>query len=121
MTTLESIHANGLVIVMISVLVVTVLYLLYCAVDNKDINFKVLGVFICVVSAIMVPFQNHYYSGEENRVLKRFTSGNDIVCKFNENSNIVVSQKRGYKLKNRFFMKDEMAIKLGSCYLIEQD
>ena len=119
MTTLESIHANDLVVILISALTTFVLYLLYCAVKNKDINFKVLIVAMIIVSAVSVPLQNYYYSSAKREILNRFASDNDIVCKFNKNSNIIISQKKGYKLKDGFFIKDDMAVKLGSCYLIE--
>jgi len=119
MTTLGNIQADDLTIGIMSVLVVFAVYTLYCATRNKNINFKVLGVLMMVFAVIMVSIQNYYYNSEESRILNRFNSGNDIVCKFNENSNIVISKKRGYELKSKFFIKEEMAVNLGSCYLLE--
>jgi len=119
MTTLGNIQANDLAIAMMSVLAVSALYTLYCVTKDRDFNFKVLGVIMVVVVIAMVSAQNHYYNSEKSRVLNKFSSGSDIVCKFNENSNIVLSKKRGYELKSKFFIKNEMAVKLESCYLLE--
>ena len=119
MTTLGNIQADDLTIGMMSVLVAFVLYILYCVVKSSDLNFKVLGVLMIVVSIPMISAQRYYYDNEESKVLNRFNSEGDIVCKFNENSNIVISKKRGYELKSKFFIKDGMAVRLGSCYLVE--
>lgn len=118
-TTLGDIHANNLLVAIGTVLAVTALYIFYCAVNHKEINIKALGILAISFGVIAVTVQDYYYNNKESKVINRFNSGEDIICKFNENSNIVLSKKRGYKFKNRFFIKDEMAIKLDGCYLLE--
>jgi len=119
MTTLGNIQMDSLGVGVMSVLLAFVLNILYCTVKSSDINFKVLVISMTIVTIVMVSAQKYYYSNEQNKILNRFNSGGDLICKFNKNSNIVISKKRGYKLKSRFFLKDGMAIKMGSCYLLE--
>jgi hypothetical protein len=119
MQTLGDIRVDDLAITMMSVLVALALYTLYCIKNEQDHNLKVVVAIMIIVTVSMLSLQKYDYNSEESRVLNRFNSAEDIICKFNDDRNIIISKKRGYELKSSFFIKDEMAVKLGSCYLLE--
>ena len=119
MQTLGDIQADDIAITMMSVLAVFALYALYSTKKEKDLNLKIVATIMIVVTISMFSFQKYEYNSNKNRVLNRFSDGKDIICKFNDDRDIVISKKRGYELKNKFFIKDETAIKLANCYSTE--
>jgi len=119
MQTLGAIQADDLAVTMISVIAVLAFYALHCVKNEKEHNLKVVVTIMIVVSLVVLSSQKYSNSSEKSRVLNRFNSAEDIVCKLNEDSNIVISKKRGYELKSNFFIKDDIAVELGKCYLLK--
>jgi len=120
MQTLTQTQLNDPILTMISLLATLALYSAYSAYKSREINMKVAVAIMVLTGLAVLAIQVVDTDVEKERLINSFKSGDDVVCSLdNGSNNIVISKKRGYALNNSFFIKNDVAVNLWDCFLVE--
>jgi hypothetical protein len=99
-------------------LVIAVFVLIPYSFENEKskksmLNFGFFAILIIVIGS------THYKKTKEN-LIDGFYNSQELLCKENDEKNLILSQAKGFELKSGYFIGDEHIIYVGGCILLQE-